>query len=92
MSDNLKKAEPPKPVTGDGIRSLETSGVFRTLNFELYAKPNKFVMAFGLVAITGFHFLCVILSFIAISFFRLSWLSCMDEESASRSGTLHCHG
>ena len=59
MSDNLKKAEPPKPVTGDGIRSLETSGVFRTLNFELYAKPNKFVMAFGLVAITGFHLFCV---------------------------------
>jgi len=55
MTDNLKKPEPPKPApaTGDGIRSLETSGVFRTLNFELYARPNKIVMAFGLVAITG---------------------------------------
>ena len=24
---------------GDGIRSLKTSGVFRAVNFELYAKP-----------------------------------------------------
>ena len=38
---------------GEGIRSLETSGVFRTLNFELYTRPNKFVMGFGLIAITG---------------------------------------
>ena len=38
---------------GDGIRSLETSGVFRTLNFELYTRPNRFVMGFGLAAITG---------------------------------------
>jgi len=45
--------EPPKPGAGDGIRSLETSGVFRTLNFELYTRPNKLVMACGLVAITG---------------------------------------
>ena len=48
--------EPVKPVAavaGEGIRSLETSGVFRTLNFELYTRPNKWVMAFGLTAITG---------------------------------------
>ena len=45
--------EPPKAAAGDGIRSLETSGVFRTLNFELYTKPNKWVMGFGLVAISG---------------------------------------
>ena len=45
--------KPPKPGAGDGIRSLETSGVFRTLNFELYTRPNKLVMACGLVAITG---------------------------------------
>jgi len=47
---------PPIPKAhqaGDGIRSMETSGVFRTLNFELYVKPNKYFMAFGLAAITG---------------------------------------
>ena len=31
---------------------METSGVFRTLNFELYTRPNKWVMGFGLVAIS----------------------------------------
>ena len=51
----LDVKEPVKPAAaaGDGIRSLETSGVFRTLNFELYTRPNKWVMAFGLTAITG---------------------------------------
>ena len=44
---------PGKTVAGDGIRSLETSGIFRTLNFELYTRPNRWVMGFGLVAITG---------------------------------------
>ena len=28
--------------TGEGIRSLKTSNVFRTLNFELYAKPVRY--------------------------------------------------
>ena len=51
----LEPARPaaPAPQAGEGIRSLETSGVFRTLNFELYARPNKWVMGFGLLAITG---------------------------------------
>ena len=26
---------------GEGIRSLRTSGVFRAVNFELYAKPVR---------------------------------------------------
>jgi len=26
---------------GDGLRSLQTSSIFRTLNFELYAKPVR---------------------------------------------------
>ena len=33
---NSIKAEKP---LGEGIRSLRTSNVFRTLNFELYVKP-----------------------------------------------------
>jgi len=35
-------AEGAKHVPGDGIRSLKTSAAFRTLNFELYAKPVKY--------------------------------------------------
>lgn len=45
--------EKPTEKSGEGIRSLKTSNVFRTLNFELYTKPNKFVMAVGLTAFTG---------------------------------------
>ena len=55
-AESVLKTDPPKGGTGpagEGIRSLETSGVFRTLNFELYAKPNKWIMGFGLIAITG---------------------------------------
>ncbi|KAJ8708038.1 hypothetical protein PYW08_010404 [Mythimna loreyi] len=33
---------------GDGIRSLKTSPAFRVTNFELYVKPNVFIMGFGL--------------------------------------------
>jgi len=54
---SVLKSDPPKGIqtgqAGEGIRSLETSGVFRTLNFELYAKPNKWIMGLGVVAITG---------------------------------------
>lgn len=44
---------PPKvteSTPGEGIRSLKTSGVFRAVNFELYAKPNKYMIIFGSVA------------------------------------------
>ena len=54
--DSVLKTDPPKGgggTAGEGIRSLETSGVFRAVNFELYAKPNKWIMGFGLIAITG---------------------------------------
>jgi len=39
-----------KNVSGEGIRSLKTSGVFRAVNFELYARPNKYMMTFGICA------------------------------------------
>lgn len=29
----------PKAQPGDGIRSLQSTTVFRAVNFELYAKP-----------------------------------------------------
>ncbi|NXC38841.1 SMIM8 protein, partial [Penelope pileata] len=38
-----------------GLRAVRTTALFRAVNPELFIKPNKPVMAFGLVAIT----LCV---------------------------------
>ncbi|RWS26984.1 small integral membrane protein 8-like isoform X2, partial [Leptotrombidium deliense] len=32
---------------------MQTTTLFRITNFELFAKPNKYVMGFGLVAITA---------------------------------------
>ncbi|XP_054263907.1 small integral membrane protein 8-like [Macrosteles quadrilineatus] len=43
-----KEAKP-----GDGIKSLKTSSVFRVVNFELYATPNRVVMGLGLLALAG---------------------------------------
>ncbi|XP_045583495.1 small integral membrane protein 8 [Procambarus clarkii] len=39
------------PASGDGIKSIPTTGVFKAVNFELYVKPNLAVMTFGVVAI-----------------------------------------
>jgi hypothetical protein len=48
-----KKAQPPSASqAGDGIRSMETSAGFRALNFELYMKPNKPIMAFGITTMS----------------------------------------
>lgn len=33
--------EAPKAQPGDGIRSLRSTGLFRAVNFELYAKPVR---------------------------------------------------
>ena len=50
-SSNTKAPSAPSTTTsspapasepGEGIRSLKTSGVFRAVNFELYAKPVSF--------------------------------------------------
>ena len=43
----------PGAGAGEGIKSLQTSNVFRNLNFELYAKPNKFMMISGAIAVSG---------------------------------------
>jgi len=37
----------PKTQPGDGIRSMQSTPLFRAVNFELYAKPNIVVMAIG---------------------------------------------
>ncbi|XP_057672685.1 small integral membrane protein 8 [Diorhabda carinulata] len=38
---------------GDGLRSVRTTALFRAVNFELYTKPNAFIMGLGLMAIAG---------------------------------------
>ncbi|XP_078488738.1 small integral membrane protein 8 [Ciona intestinalis] len=38
---------------GAGLRGLRSTTAFRALNFELYVRPNKYVMGIGLVLITG---------------------------------------
>ncbi|GCB78284.1 small integral membrane protein 8 [Scyliorhinus torazame] len=51
------KAEPPKSAgyKSPGLRGIRTTSLFRAVNPELFIKPNKPVMAFGLLTIT----LCV---------------------------------
>nr|XP_053652455.1 small integral membrane protein 8-like [Cherax quadricarinatus] len=38
-------------TSGDGIKSIRTTSVFKAVNFELYVKPNLAIMSFGVVAI-----------------------------------------
>ncbi|XP_011864875.1 PREDICTED: small integral membrane protein 8 [Vollenhovia emeryi] len=45
MNKNTRETTP-----GDGLRSLRSTTLFRAVNFELYAKPNKAVMICGVVA------------------------------------------
>jgi hypothetical protein len=42
MKKNTRKAEP-----GDGLRSLPSTGLFRAINFELYAKPVRNIVYLG---------------------------------------------
>lgn len=39
-----------EPTPGDGIRSLRSTMLFRAVNYELYVKPNKGIMLFGVLA------------------------------------------
>jgi len=43
----------PLQQAGEGLRSVRTTNVFRAVNYELYARPNRFTMVCGLIAITG---------------------------------------
>ena len=47
-TDNIKHSTNAEKPLGEGIRSLKTSNVFRTLNFELYVKPVsiEYVLSF----------------------------------------------
>ncbi|KAK6174375.1 hypothetical protein SNE40_017665 [Patella caerulea] len=59
MSDKTSKdeAKPRKlglfEIRDSGFGKAKSTSVFRAVNFELYAKPNKFVMTVGLTAFLG---------------------------------------
>lgn len=43
MSDKIPSPDkPPQYQPGEGIRSMKSTTLFRTVNFELYAKPVSF--------------------------------------------------
>lgn len=44
-------SEKKAPAPGDGLRSLRSTGIFRVVNFELYAKPVSVTSNFSLVYI-----------------------------------------
>jgi len=48
MNKNTRETTP-----GDGLRSLRSTTLFRAVNFELYAKPNKAIMILGIAAMLG---------------------------------------
>ncbi|XP_071440933.1 small integral membrane protein 8 [Hetaerina americana] len=51
MSENKRQPVPQSTSEpGEGLRSVKTTGVFRAVNFELYVKQNKGIMAVGLLA------------------------------------------
>jgi len=49
--EQLKKPEPAPYKPGDGIRGARSTTFFRLTNFELYVRPNKFVMTLGLTSL-----------------------------------------
>ncbi|XP_064603441.1 small integral membrane protein 8-like [Liolophura sinensis] len=46
-----KKA--PNTYREPGLRNMQTTSLFRAVNFELFAKPNKFTMILGAAAFSG---------------------------------------
>ncbi|XP_037041210.1 small integral membrane protein 8 [Bradysia coprophila] len=49
MGDKQPEKPEHKYQPGEGIRSMRTTGVFRVVNYELYAKPNIVIMTLGLI-------------------------------------------
>jgi len=57
-SDKTSKFDKPVEATRgefrqSGFQGVKATTLFRTFNFELFVKPNKYVMIPGLIAITG---------------------------------------
>ncbi|OCT78292.1 small integral membrane protein 8 isoform X2 [Xenopus laevis] len=51
-SSNVKSGPPKEEYRTPGFRGVKTTTLFRAVNPELFIKPNKPVMVFGLVTIT----------------------------------------
>ncbi|PWA21864.1 hypothetical protein CCH79_00017590 [Gambusia affinis] len=51
-TDKGKESSGEKGFRTPGLRGTQTTTLFRAVNPELFIKPNKPVMLFGLVAIT----------------------------------------
>jgi len=49
--ESVKKPDPATYKPGEGIRGARSTTFFRLTNFELYVRPNKFVMTLGLVSL-----------------------------------------
>ncbi|KAG8444790.1 hypothetical protein GDO86_009818 [Hymenochirus boettgeri] len=49
---NSKSGTPKEEYRTPGLRGVQTTSLFRAVNPELFIKPNKPVMAFGLFSIT----------------------------------------
>ncbi|KAK3804208.1 hypothetical protein RRG08_040717 [Elysia crispata] len=47
-----KNGYKPDQAKRSGWASMPSTTAFRAINFELFVKPNKFVMVFGAVAFT----------------------------------------
>ncbi|PSN30473.1 Small integral membrane protein 8 [Blattella germanica] len=66
-----------EPAPGDGLRSLRSTGIFRAVNFELYAKPNAVIMALGLGAMT----ICVgYIFYMRTKFENMGYYSAVNEQ------------
>ncbi|KAK3599408.1 hypothetical protein CHS0354_036425 [Potamilus streckersoni] len=51
---NQQKVDPLRVAeTGTGWSKMKSTSLFRALNFELYIKPNKHVISFGIAALIG---------------------------------------
>ncbi|RUS86766.1 hypothetical protein EGW08_005489 [Elysia chlorotica] len=53
--DKIKESKndlQPNQAKHTGWASMPSTTAFRAINFELFVKPNKFVMAFGAIAFT----------------------------------------
>ncbi|XP_026673971.1 small integral membrane protein 8 [Ceratina calcarata] len=49
----MNDKEKPETKPGDGLRSLKSTMLFRAVNYELYARPNKAVMIAGGIVMLG---------------------------------------
>ncbi|XP_032813776.2 small integral membrane protein 8 [Petromyzon marinus] len=78
------KAEPDTKTKSDrfsrvpGLRGVQTTTLFRAINPELFIKPNRYVMAFGLVTLS----MCVAY----LAYMRVEYANSQAEEQQISPG------